>query len=101
VAAAGALVLAVGDSMSAELGGTNAADGCTELADGAAEPLCVALAVTAAGDVVATADDAAVGGAVDVAATRGEGDSVLVGDGLAAVVGVTTVEGATTAAVLV
>ncbi|HKP43378.1 hypothetical protein [Mycobacterium sp.] len=108
------LPLDVGDSLSTELGGTNAADGATALADTVAESLWVAvvgarLAALCAGadagaavdDAGAAVDDAAGGSLVDGATTRGAGGSVLVDGGFTAVVGVATVDGATIAAVLV
>jgi hypothetical protein len=116
VAAVG-LVLDVGDSRSAELGGTSAAEGgatpadMLSLADTLADSLLVAVAVAVSGarlaglfgpDVaVAADDDAGAGSVVEGATTRGAGGSALVAGGFAAVVGVATVDGATTAAVLV
>jgi hypothetical protein len=97
--------VAADDSLSAELGGTKAADGGAELTDAVADSLKVAVAVAVPGARLAGlcavgASDARseLGGT----ATRGAGGSALVTGG-AAVGGATvgTVDGATTAAVLV
>jgi hypothetical protein len=93
--AAVSLPLDVGGSLSAELGGTKAADGATALADTVAESLWVAVALTVAGprlaglcagevagaavdDAGAAVDDVAAGSLVDGATTRGAGGSALV-----------------------
>jgi hypothetical protein len=99
------LALDAGDSLSAELGGINAADGGTALAetlalaDTLADSLLVAVAVAVSGarrSGLCGLDGAADSVAdVEGTTTRGAGASALAAGGFAAVVGVATVDGAT------
>lgn len=98
--------VAADDSVSAELGGTKAADGGAKLTDAVADSLKLAVAVAVPG--ARRAGLCAVGASdarseLDGTATRGAGGSALVAGGVTTVDGATvgTVDGATTAAVLV